>query len=164
MADDWRVRASGFEDAQNALNRLAALMLDLRPFWPKLVPIFIRWMSEQFRTEGQFFGTPWQPLSPRYAAWKAARFPGKSILIAEGDLRRGASLPRREMTPTRLTLTIDWVKRGTVLEPGWHHFGEGHNPRRPLLSDQLPPEAVLEVRRAAEEYAEEIVRVVGLDR
>jgi hypothetical protein len=38
MASDWGVRERGLGAAQQALNRLAALMLDLRPFWSKLAP------------------------------------------------------------------------------------------------------------------------------
>lgn len=155
------------EDAERRLHAFAAAMVDLRPFWPKVVPLFIGWMRKQFETEGVFWlGRPWQPLTPAYAARKAAEHPGRGLLVAEGDLRRGASTPRRTVTPRSITFTIDWPKEANKytaeFDPAWHHLGEGNNPRRPLLSDGLPPQAMLELENAVDEYVEETARRLGL--
>jgi hypothetical protein len=158
----WGVDLSGLNEAERKLTRLAALLLDLRPFWPRVVPLFVGWMREQFRTEGRFFSTPWPPLSPAYAARKLRLYPSKGILVAEGDLRRGASLPERRATPRTLTLTITWPKEGERLDPQWHQLGTRHMPARPLLSDILPTEAMQELRQAQEEYVEDMIRRVGL--
>lgn len=133
--------------------RMAAMLADLRPFFPKLVPLFIGWMRQQFETSGSFFlGHAWAPLSPRYAAWKATRYPGKGILIREGDLRKAASMPKREMTPTSLVLEIHDPKLG------FHQTGTPHMPARPLLvSGYLPRAAQAEVTHAAEQYVQEIL-------
>ena len=163
MADEWGVEQRGIPENRAKLNQLAILMLDLRPFWPKVVPLFIGWMREQFRTEGRYFNTPWRPLSPAYAAWKQRHYPGRGILIAEGDLRRGASLPERRATPRSLTLTIRWDKGGQTLDPNWHQRGNTQGmPARPLLSRTLPFEALEELRQAEEDYIEEMVQRVGL--
>ena len=42
--------------------------------------------KKQFDREGAYTGTRWAPLSPRYAAWKMAHFPGKPILQLTGRL------------------------------------------------------------------------------
>lgn len=133
------------------------------------MPLFIGWMRQQFESEGAFWGTPWAPLSPGYAAFKSRNYPGKTILIAEGDLRRGASLPQREVTPRTLTLTIDWPKGGLEQDsglrwdPAWHHLGRGNLPARPLLADGLPPTAMMELENAVGDYVDEMARRVGLE-
>ena len=138
------------------LNRIAAFLLDLRPFWPKVVPVFIAWMRAQFETEGAFaWGQPWAPLSPSYAAWKAIAHPGKGILIAEGDLRRAASNPIRRATPSSLTLTIDDPKLQH------HETGTANMPARPLLfGDPLPIAASAMLDHAVESYVDDLVRRV----
>lgn len=161
--DGWDVDV---DDAHKKaqLRAFASLILDLRPFWPKVIPLFIGWEAEQFASEGAYWGTPWAPLSPAYAARKAITHPGRGLLIADGDLRRGASEPARHATRTSLTLTIKWRKRGKrrAMDPGWHQYGTQRMPARPLLGPVLPPQAQEELDHAAEEYVEEMARRVGL--
>lgn len=142
------------DDAMKHVERVAALLVDLRPFWPKVVPVFIGWMRQQFETEGAYaWGSPWTPLSPAYAAWKAIAYPGKSILIAEGDLRQAASRPRRRATATTLTLTIDDPKLQ------YHETGTERMPARPLLfGDPLPHAAAADLDKAAEEFIDDWLR------
>jgi len=148
------------------LKAFASLLLDLRPFWPRVVPLFVGWMSQQFETEGVYWGTPWAPLSPEYAARKAITHPGKGLLVADGDLRKGASMPARRATRTSLTLTIRWPKRkgrkGQKLDPGWHQLGTQRMPARPLLGPILPMDAQLELEHAADDYVHEMAERVGL--
>jgi hypothetical protein len=82
---------TGDDDYERKLAQLRLFVDDLRPFWPLLVPVFIGWMGAQFATEGGWGGQTWAPLSPAYAQWKAAHYPGRSILIREGAMRRAAS-------------------------------------------------------------------------
>jgi hypothetical protein len=150
---------TSFDDrrAQEALSRLAASMLDLRSFWPLVIPIFIGWMREQFETEGDFFGDPWAPLSPRYAAWKEQHYPGKGILIAEGDLRRAASSPRRTVGPLFLELEI--------VDPKvrFHQEGTSKMPARPLVPEGVLPAAQqAELDSAFEVYVDERLKASGL--
>ena len=164
MADRWDVDVDD-ERLKSQLRAFASLMLDLRPFWPRVVPLFIGWMREQFETEGAYFGTPWAPLSPAYAARKAVTHPGRGLLVADGDLRRESSAPGRKATPTSLTLTIRWRKskgRRRALDPRWHQLGTDRMPARPLLSEVLPPDAQLELEQAADEYVTEMAQRVGL--
>ena len=164
MADDWGVDVDVAE-TKARLQAFASQILDLRSFWPRVVPLFIGWEAQQFKTEGAYWGTPWAPLSPEYALRKAALHPGKGILVADGDLRREASTPSRRATPQTLTLTIRWRKRKgrrRVLDPGWHMLGTDRMPARPLLGSVLPLEAERELDAAAEEHIEDLARRTGL--
>lgn len=171
MPDQWGV---DYDDdlARKRLDAFAAYMLDLRQFWPKITSLFTRWMGRQFKSEGAYWGGyPWQPLSPRYAAWKALHYPGKGILVAEGDLRRGSTMltpSQIQASPRFLVLTIEWPKKATRytsrFDPGWHHVGEGNNPPRPLLQEHwLNPEQHQEIDEAVDEYVEEVATLVGLN-
>ena len=154
MPSGFEIDLSDLSDAERRLTRLAAAMLDLRPFWPKLVPLFIGWMRLQFETEGRFAADPWQRLSPRYAIWKQRHYPGKGLLVATGGLRRSASTPTRHVSQTTHELTINDPK------VSWHGGAQRAPgmPRRRLLFDELPAIARNEVEQAAQEYVAEVLR------
>lgn len=151
-----RIDTSGFSEAERRLAQLAVGLLDLRPFWPRVVPLFIGWMREQFETEGAFAGRPWAPLSPQYLAWKSRAYPGKGILYATGAMRRAASSPRREAQPQRLILTI----RDPKLE--YHQAGTDRMPARPLIFSDLPAVAAAQLQQAADDYVDDLARRLGL--
>lgn len=147
------------------LQWVIAQLLDLRPFWPKVVTLAIEWWGAMFDTAGAFAGRPWAPLSPAYAAWKAIRYPGRGILVAERDLRQAASLPDRLATPTSLTLTIPWARlKGEPVELAWHQLGTTQGmPARPLLfGDPLPPAAAVGLSLAMDSYLDELIGRAGL--
>lgn len=151
-----RIRTTGFDDLDKRLRGFAATMVDLRPFWPVVVPVFIRWMREQFQTEGAWGGQKWASLSPDYAAAKAVLYPGRGILIAEGDMRRAASSPSRTATPSSLTLEISDPK----IE--FHQDGTPNMPARPVVPFILPAEAIREVQSLADAYVAESLSRFGL--
>jgi hypothetical protein len=176
MPDGFFTELEGMEESERALAILLAGITDLRPFWPLVVPVFIRWMAEQFDTEGEWGGHRWAPLSPAYLAWKMQRYPGKPILQATGDLRDAASRPHRRPFPELLELIIDdsGYKHGgkdpRSVAP-FHQFGggsgeiggtEGRPPRREIVPDVLPVEAQADLRRLADEYVTDLARRVGL--
>jgi len=149
----YTTHLEGLDEWDRETQQVAALLLDLRTFWPSVVPLFIGWMRAQFDTQGAFMGDPWAPLSPAYAAWKAIKYPGKPILQAEGDLRQAASSPRRETTPQTLTLTIADPKAG------YHQDGTGRMPARPLVFDISAPATVQsDIDKAAEDWLDDILR------
>lgn len=161
---DFEIDWSDVPPQELALARFGAMIGNLLPFWPKLVPLFIGWMREQFESEGAYGGDPWAPLTPEYAARKAEMYPGKGILVATGELRGAASRPQRVMTPTALILRVDdsGTSHGSVLP--FHQAGTTRMPARPLLFERLSAPALAQVERAAEEYVEEALRVSGLGR
>lgn len=149
---DFRVEVDD-EDARLHLERIAAFLVDLRPFWPKVVPLFVGWMRKQFETEGQFGGRRWAALSPSYAAWKALAYPGRGILVATGDLKGAASRPLRTARARSLTLTINDPKLQ------YHETGTPRMPARPLLfGDPLPSSAASDLERASEEFVDDLLR------
>lgn len=150
------IHTSGFSEAERAHRGFAAAMLDLRPFWPLLVPVFIKWMRQQFESEGAWGGEAWAPLSPDYAAWKSANFPGQSILIAHGALRAAASSPDRLVGPFSMTLFI--------IDPKieFHQGGTDKMPARPVIPSNLPASAEAELTGIANGYVRENLRRFGL--
>lgn len=68
------------KDAVVALNRLGHL--DLTEFYQQQLKSFEQQEVERFAKEGP----GWTALSPRYADWKARRYPGKGILRASDRL------------------------------------------------------------------------------
>jgi hypothetical protein len=172
----------GTAEYDAALRKLVELILDLRPFWPLVVPLFVGWMGKQFESEGEFFGEQWRELSEPYATWKMTHYPGKGLLSAEGDLRRAATTPQRIARPESLVLRIRPYQKttrsteltasgrtsrarigtGHTMDPDWFQSGTDRMPARPLLGDVLPPEASAELREAAERYIDENARKLGL--
>lgn len=176
MADGFFVEIEGLAENERALALLLAGLTDLRPFWPLVVPTFIRWMREQFDTEGDWGGEHWAPLSPDYLARKMQKYPGKPILQATGDLRQAASRPRRRVTPQFLELIVDdsgYMHGGKAprsVAP-YHQFGggsaeiggqEGRPPRRQIIPDELPLTARADLDLLAETYVRDLARRVGL--
>lgn len=45
-------------------------------------------VGQQFETEGQWAGTPWAPLSDKYARWKEQHYPGRPLLVRERIMRQ----------------------------------------------------------------------------
>lgn len=149
--DGYDVEIHGDEAAARAVARIMLGFSDLRPFWPMLVPLFIGWMGQQFATEGGWGGQQWAPLTPAYAAVKGSLHPGRSILIASGELRQAASRPEREAAPRTLTLRIVDSK------VGYHQEGTTRMPARPVIPADLPSVGVREVEAAAEVYAGQVI-------
>lgn len=150
------IELHGFTEAERNLRGFAATMLDLRPFWPLVVPLFVAWMGEQFASEGAWGGDGWEPLTADYAAAKAQRFGGRSILIASGALRAASSRPQRLATPSSLTLTIFDPKIG------FHQEGTDKMPARPVIPDELPVSADFQLQLAADAYIADMARRFNL--
>lgn len=141
-------------DSDRELRRIATLLGDLRPFWPRVTRLFVGWMRLQFESEGAFWGsgTRWTPLAASTVARKRALGLRLQILQATGQAKQAASRPRREAGPRSLTLSIDDAgpHHGPVLQ--YHQEGGPGLPRRPVVGDGLPPLAALELSREAEAH------------
>lgn len=138
------------------IRKLAVFLTDLRSFWPLLVPVVTGWWRQQFETEGGFGGERWAPLSSAYAIEKERQYPGRGILVRTGAMRQAASRPRRSVTATSLTLTIDDAK----VEYHQQEDGQtGRLPRRPLVfGDPLPATARVELDAVAERYITDLLK------
>lgn len=88
----FRLDVAGEVQMDRAIARFADGVTDYRPIWGVIADDFYAQELAQFESEGEEGGEGWQELSPAYAAWKEAQFPGKPILERTGDLK--ASLTR----------------------------------------------------------------------
>lgn len=56
---------------------------------PDIRDDFIAGMESQFSSEGQSGAGGWKRLNPQYELWKNQHFPGGSILVRSGAMKRG---------------------------------------------------------------------------
>ena len=100
---------------------------DLRPDWDAVAKEFYAIEEEQFSSEGH---GKWPPLSPRYAAWKAAHYGGKPLLIRDGNLLAAVSGKgvKVDKQPKQLNVTFTGV-------PYWRYHQEGTSkmPQRKVI-------------------------------
>lgn len=130
---------------------LAALidtMSDLTPFWKKVfAPKYFAMVQDLFATGGRarggggrFKSGAWAGLSPRYAIWKRQHYPGRPLLVREGDLRdsvrwSGNSLGAGGIFDAQPLFVI----AGTAIPHGKHHqYGTSTMPARPFLPPPDP--------------------------
>ena len=121
------IRVDGDAEYSRAFDLSARLADDLREPLRDVGAELIGAVSRQFASEGASeLGTRWQPLSPAYAAWKQANYPGRPMLVRTGEMRSAAVDARRALTitPRRLTYTVD---SDYAIH---HHRGEGVPSRR----------------------------------
>lgn len=139
----------GYERVSVGLSRWAQQIRDFRPFWRQYVaPWFFAALVKSFETQGAPVDR-WTPLSKTYAAWKARRYPGKTILRRTDRLIRsltwsggvvvqgagyGGSLGPEgvflaEETGAAFGTRVPYARA--------HHHGAGRLPQRRIL--YLPP-------------------------
>lgn len=96
--------------------------------WPVVAEEFYELEREQFKSEGRKGGERWQELSPEYAGWKAARYPGTQILERTGDLMK--SLTSRSDANAVYNATPTSLSLGTKLKYAIYH--QSNEPRTVL--------------------------------
>lgn len=148
----------GYERVDVGLSRFAQAIQDFRPFWRTVAaPWFFAAIVENFATEGRPVGG-WRPLSPRYAAWKARHYPGKTILRRTDRLITsltwtGASLAGREGI-ARFAETQ--AELGTAVPyAAAHQHGSSDPPGRPPQRRvlYLPVDASRTLAKALQQWA-----------
>lgn len=138
-------------DADDAIEYLDGMIERSRDFtivfqWAKRY--IARANAENFTSAGLPVGG-WSPLSPRYSAWKAVRFPGMPIMQQTGKLFRdlsslnGAPNDIRPMSATFGT-QIEYAK--------FHQYGTTRMPKRQIVF--VPP---LFAREFADKAAKHVV-------
>jgi len=75
------------KELQFEVNRFAMGISDYSALFQALAGLFRAQMREEFMTEGASTGGHWAPLTPAYAAWKEAHYPGRPIGVLTGALR-----------------------------------------------------------------------------
>ena len=121
MALRFQIEILGEQQLDRILSRVIAGVRDLRPVWKDVADDFLEMEREQFASEGRSGSGGWAPLSPRYAALKAQRYPGRGILVRTGALR--GSLTATGGRHIR-KLTANSLRLGTsVPYAGFHQRG-----------------------------------------
>lgn len=121
------ITIDGDEVYARAFDLAARQAEDLRDPLSDVGRVLIDAVGRQFASEGVAeLGSRWQPLSPAYAAWKEANYPGRPILVRTGEMRAAALDRTRALrvTPRRLTYTVDSPYAV------FHHRGDGVPSRR----------------------------------
>lgn len=123
----------GETQVDRTLARVMDDLEDLRPAWDTLADRFAKVEERQFDTEGRYGGAGWPALSPAYAAWKAAHYPGQPIMVRTGEGRRGL---------TERPFGVEVIEaRSMALGSGtdylrYHQRGAGNLPQRRVV--ELP--------------------------
>lgn len=126
-----RFSAPGMAPFRLMLDRFGDNIADPRPLFEKIADEFAQDQGDRFARGNSL----WTPLEPKYAAWKAARYPGAPVLTRTGALRD--SLANRP-------LDVEWIDTqrmviGTNLHyAGYHQRGMGNNPVRRMIDDPSP--------------------------
>lgn len=125
-----RLRFSFYGDTQleRTLDRIDAAAVDMRPAWEAIAERFTQAETRQFATQGGYGSAGWAPLSPRYAAWKAVHYPGKTILRRTDELFTSLT-----HGPQVRVLEPSYVILGSAVPHGaYHQTGDGLPRRRPV--------------------------------
>lgn len=145
------IRISMSCDADEAIKKLDGMIARTQDFRPVL-----RWAKQElekanaanFTASGLPAGG-WSPLKPRYAAWKATKFPGAPLMVQSGKLFR--SLSNLNGSPNYIGLTS--AEFGTNVEYAkFHQYGTTKMAKRQVVFE--PP---LFAARLAEKAADYIV-------
>lgn len=118
--------------------RLTAIQGNLNnttPMWSNVGSYLSASVKRQFATEGAYYGRPWKPLKPRYAAWKATRGYSGKILVQTGAMR--ASFVSRpmgiEVYSGKSAIFGSADQKAIWHQFGTHRNGKRVNPPRPMF-------------------------------
>lgn len=134
-----------------------------RYVFPQLVPVFEAEMAEQFDAEGRGPNAgAWAQLSERYAAWKAANYPGMRILERTGRLRQ--ALTESSSPFAKRVIGGDTFDFGTsgVEYASYHQSGTDFMPDRPPFD--MGDDFESSVQDAAREGVREAMRAAEADK
>jgi hypothetical protein len=129
------------------LEAMAERARDVSPAWRAWGDDVADAFTDQFRSEGtRLLKRTWSPLSPKYAAWKAKHFPGKTILRRTDVMME--HFTRRPLMVERIDAhSSAFGARGKV--PKFHQRGTRYMPARPIAraDDRLHAAASRHIRR-----------------
>lgn len=125
MAVHVRFSFFGEQQVGRTLEGFAERARDMRPAWERIRSRFIDYEQRWFDSEGD---GDWPPLSKDYGEWKARHFPGRKILVREGDLKESVLKPDIDIMEPSYAMfgTADPVA-------GYHQRGDGRLPRRRVI-------------------------------
>lgn len=155
----FQAQVDGVDVLDRAFNRTEGYIADMRNFAGAIADEFYRAEHEQFESQGARGASGrWAALSPAYAKYKAQRWPGKTILMREDNLRN--SLTSRDALDAIYIVDQDELILGTQVEyANVHHRGRGRLPARPVIS--LSDEQKRRMQKAIQRQLVEFTRRAG---
>ena len=143
----WRYDLPGAQRVERDLHHTGEQIADWRPVLKKIGEDFLGYEESVFASEGAASASgAWAPLTKRYRRWKEKHYPGKTILVRSGTLRRALTKRRAKGNIHRMTTKTLTVGAALRTPNGRWDLGEIHSmgrkdgsiPARPLLD---PPES-----------------------
>lgn len=131
MARFLNIAGDGFDGLQLLLDRFSENIANPAPMFDAMADVFADTQRRSFDSSGATYGG-WAPLSPAYAAWKDAHYPGQPILTLTGELR--ASLAERPLGVEHID--NQRMVLGTAIEYArYHQDGTSTMPARPIINE-----------------------------
>ena len=125
---------AGEQQVLRGFSRFTDGVKDMSPALSQIAEEFFgRIMPAQFESQGAYGAGGWAPLSPAYAAWKEANYPGRPILVLSGLMKEsltggGNAYTIKQIAPLRLEV-------GTRISYALkHQQGGGRVPQRKIIS------------------------------
>ncbi len=158
MAFTFIFAVDGVVQMARSIERFAGDVKDVRPAWPGVLQILRLASAERFRTAGAHGGQRWVPLSPRYAAYKARRWPGRGILVRTGALQDSLT---QETGQSIVQMHPLELRYGTKVPYAvFHQRGGRRLPRREVI--HLAESDKLDVMREVQRYLVKRAKSAGL--
>ena len=128
------INIDGIEDVEKKLIAMQLRSTNFAPVFAKAKLELSAASASNFALGGLPSGG-WAPLSPQYAAWKLARFPGAPPMVRSGRLAASLSGGTTDSvfsaTPTKMQI-------GTRLEYAkFHQYGTSKMPKRKIVFEPM---------------------------
>jgi phage gpG-like protein len=122
---------AGDEQLKRSFSRFGEQAKDLSEPFREIVKDFHKIEKKQFESEGGYGSGGWQPLSPRYAEWKAKKHPGRPIMVLSGLLKESllGDNPYSVENITPKSMEVGTVVNFAI----YHQKGTSKMPARPLI-------------------------------
>tara|TARA_Y100000310_G_scaffold333905_2_gene412439 strand:+ start:12902 stop:13381 length:480 start_codon:yes stop_codon:yes gene_type:complete len=122
---------AGETQVNRMLSRTTDKLDDLRPFLDGVADLLLAVMADQFDSGGGRSAS-WEPLSPRYAAQKRAKWGQRPLLVASGEMRE--SLTQRGGRHIERRPLADVLEFGSRVPYAiYHQMGTQRMPQRKIL-------------------------------
>lgn len=145
----FRLDVDGADETAFAVSRFSDSIQDYRPAWEEVGDHLKTVVERRFDSQGP----GWAPLSPTYASWKAARYPGAPILVRTGALRGSMGSVNRAGP-----MSLEW---GTAVRYAvFHQRGTRKMPQRKVI--HLEPDDARYIHRIMSRYINRKAREAGL--
>lgn len=149
MAAVFQLEVDGAKEIAFAVSRFSDAIQDYRPAWEETADYLGQVTERRFDQHGP----GWAPLSPAYAAWKSANYPGRGILVRTGRMRASMGDVQR-ISP----MSLEW---GTSVPYAvFHQRGTRKMPQRKVI--QLEPDDARYIHRVMQRYIAKKARELGL--